>query len=282
MIARLARVAVCALLPAVVLAPAGAQTAAPSPTAAPTPISFTAHAHATVTVVTENGTFGGTAQLGMAQRTNLTRIDVLSLTSDSVPIPPIAVTAVIDRTANTVTVWNDTTKLYRVQPFIPRPAATATPRASATPRPSPRASATPRPPQRGTSPFANLDVLSVTLKLTGHTTTAGLPTTGLAFDLMVQRKGDKGPAHVTATTQVADEFTAFPVTIDVSLEPGATPFSAKLGYAVDDLTRGIPPATTFTVPAGYKEAPSLLGVIFPGRTPGGRTAVPSPSPSPRR
>jgi len=133
---------------------------------------------------------------------------------------------------------------------------------------------------RGTSPFANLDVLSVTLKLTGHTTTAGLPTTGLSFDLQVRKKGDTALSHVTALTQVADEFAAFPMTIDVSVEPGAAPFSAKLGYAVDELTRSAPPATSFRVPAGYKEAPSLFDVIFPGRS-GGWMRVRSPSPSPK-
>ena len=86
---------------------AGAQTPSPSPTVAPTPSAFSAHAHANVTVTTASGTYGGTAQLGMAQRGSQTRIDVLSLKSDSVPIPPIVVTVVIDRGANTLTAWSD-------------------------------------------------------------------------------------------------------------------------------------------------------------------------------
>ena len=121
-------------------------------------------------------------------------------------------------------------------------------------------------------------MLSVTLKLTGHTTTAGVPTTGLSFDLQVQNKGDTAATHVTATTQLADEYAVFPMTADISVEPGTAPFSAKLGYAVDDLTRGMPPATSFAVPAGYREAPSLIGVIFPGRGPSRSTPAPSPSP----
>jgi hypothetical protein len=264
--------------------PADAQTPAASPTPAPTPAGFTAHAHANVTVVTASGTYGGTAQLGMAQRANQTRIDVLSVKSDSLPVPPIAVTVVIDRGANTLTAWSDTTKLYRVQPFLPRSLAGATSRPSPTPRlsPAPRASATPRPVSRGTSPFAKLDVLSVTLKLIGHTTTAGVPTTGLSFDLQVQNKGDKTPTHVTATTQLADEYAVFPMTVDISVDPGTAPFSAKLAYAVDDLTRGMPPATSFSIPAGYREAPSLLGVIFPGRSVRMPSRAPSPAPSPAR
>ena len=256
---------------------AGAQTPKPSPSPAPTVVAFSAHAHANVTVVTQGNTFSGSLQLGVAQRTNLTRIDILSVKSDTIPIPPLTVTAVIDRGANTLTVWNDATKQYRMQPFLPRAAASASPRPS--PSPSPRPSSSPRAGlfPRGRSPFADLDVLSLTLKMTGHTTTSGLPTTGLSFDLQVQRKADKLPSHVVATTQLADDFPVFPMTLDVSVEPGMAPVNAKLSYAVDDLTRTAPPLEHFKVPAGYTEASSLLGVIFPGRF----VPMPSPSPSPK-
>jgi len=271
----------CAMLPVVVLGgAAGAQTAKPSPTPAPTPVVFSVRAHANLTVVAQGNTFAGAVQLAVAQRGDLTRVDVLSVKSDSFPVPPITVTVVIDRRAKTLTAWSDTTKLYRVQPFLPRPAASATPGASA----SPRASATPRPLQRGTSPFSKLDVLDATLRLTGHTTTAGLPTTGIAFDLQVRNKGDQATSHASATAQLADEFAAFPMTLDVSLEPGAVPFSAKLSYAVDDLTRSLPSLTRFEVPAGYTEARSMMNVIFP-RGPNAvptpvRSAAPLPTPSP--
>jgi hypothetical protein len=262
---------------------AGAQTPKPSPSPAPTAVAFSAHAHANVTVVTQGTTFTGSLQLGVAVRTNLMRFDILSVKSDSIPIPPLSVTAVLDRGANTLTVWNDTTKQYRVQPFLPRAAASALPRP-----PSPSASTSPRPRApfpRGRSPLADLEVLSLTLKMTGHTTTSGLPTTGLSFDLQVQRKADKMPSHVMATTQVADEFSALPMTLDVSVEPGMAPVSAKLSYAVDDLARSAPPLDSFKVPAGYTEAPSLLAVIFqrgsmPRPMPSAMP-MPSPSPSPR-
>jgi hypothetical protein len=278
MITQLARAAAFAALPVfafVLGAGAGAQTAppSPSPSPAPTPAGFSAHAHANLTVTAQGTTYAGSVDLGVAQRASLTRIDVLSLKSDSFPVPPITATAVIDRRANTVTVWSERTKLYHTQSFIPRAAASATPRPAAT------ASATPaRAAARSVSPFSSLDVLDVTLRLTGHTTTAGLPTTGLAFDLQVRKKGEQATSHVSATAQVADEYAAFPVTLDVSLEPGASAFGAKLSYAVDDLTRGLPPLSGFDVPAGYAEASSLLGVIFPRRS---GTATPSPRASPR-
>jgi hypothetical protein len=150
---------------------------------------------------------------------------------------------------------------------------------------SPRPNTSPRPVTRGRSPLADLDVLALTLKMTGHTTTSGLPTTGLSFDLQVQRKSDKTVSHVTATTQMADDYLVFPMTLDVSVEPGMVPVSAKLSYAVDDLTRDTPPLGRFTIPAGYTEASSLMSVLFQRRsTPAPSSmpmSMPSPSPSPR-
>jgi hypothetical protein len=262
--ASLARAAAFVALPILLVAQAvAAQTPKPSPTPAPTPVAFSAHAHANVTVTAQNGPMSGTAQLGLAQRGSLIRVDVLSVKSDTLPIPPITATLVIDRTANTVTAWSDTTKLYHVQPFLPR----------SSPSPTPRPGATPPPARRGASPLANLDVFEMSLKLTGHTTTAGIPTTGMAFDLQVRNKGATASSHVTASTQLADNFAMFPMSIDVSIEPGATPFNAKLAYAVDDFTAGPPPFATFDVPSGYTEAGSLLGVIFPNRRP----ATPAPA-----
>lgn len=245
---------------------ARAQTPAPrrTPAAAGTPVAFTAHAHGNFTLVTSGNTFSGALQLGMAQRAGLTRIDVVSVKSDTLPIPPIAgVTAVIDRNANKITVWNDVTKQYRVQTFnfsFARPSPT--PGASSRPSASPRPTASPRPPRRVTSPLANLDVLELTVKLTGHGTTSGLPTTGLSLDFRVQSRGAQNPAHVSATTQLADEFAVFPMTLDVTVEPGSPGLNAKLAYAVDDLTRTTPPLDRFTLPAGYTQARSIQDVIL--------------------
>jgi hypothetical protein len=100
--------------------------------------------------------------------------------------------------------------------------------------------------------------------MTGHTTTAGLPTTGLAFDFQVQGRNDRAPTHVTANTQLADDFAAFPMTIDASAEPGSGTFNARLSYAVDDLTRGLPAASMFVVPAGYTKVDSPFQVLFAG------------------
>jgi hypothetical protein len=266
-----ARVAACAMLVfAALIGTSGAQTPSPSPSPVPTPVAFSAHAHGNATFVMQSGTYSGTVQLGLAKRANLTRVDVLSLKSDSFPVPPISITVVLDQAARKFTAWSDATKLYYVQSLSPFP--------SPTPAGSPSTSPSPRP-RGGTSPFSKLEVFEMTMKLIGHTMTLGVPTTGMSFDLQVRNKGDKGTSHMTATTQLADDFAAFPMTADVSVEPGASPLSAKISYAVDDLSRAAPPAAFFAVPAGYREATSLIGVIFPGRPTA--TQKPSPKPTPR-
>ena len=244
-----------------------AATATPAPTAAPTPVAFTARAHADLHVDAQGTMYDGTAHVAVAQRGNLTRVDVSAAKSNAVPLAAIAFTIVVDRGANTISAWNDATRLYRTQRLVLH----ATP--SATPKPK----GTPGPGATGVSPFGKLDLLAVSITLTGHTTTVGLPATGLAFDMQVRKRGETATSHVTATTQLADDFPFLPLAIDVSVEPGAAPLRAHASYAVDDLVRVAPAADRFMIPAGYTEAPSFLGVLFPHRPVHG----PAPSPTPR-
>jgi len=234
--------------------PAAAQTPAPVPVA--TPAGFSATAHADGTIVTQGRTITGSLQLGMAERPGLVRIDLLAVKTDAMPIPPIRVTAVVDRRANTLTVWNDLTKNYYVQPFLPQ----ASPGASPRPTPTPSASV----PPQAMSPFANLDVLSVTIKMTGHTMTNGVPTTGLSFDLEVAKKGDAAPVHVLADAQIVDASAGVPMNLNVSVEREGSPNKANLTYAVDELTRGLPPLSRFKFPAGYTKASSIWVVVTRG------------------
>ena len=87
-----------------------AQTAPPKPAPAspsPTPLAFTARAHADVTVVSTGRTITGSAVLGMSQRANLTGVDVISVKTDAIPLPPVSATFVVDRSARTVTGWSE-------------------------------------------------------------------------------------------------------------------------------------------------------------------------------
>jgi hypothetical protein len=253
------RILLCVVPLAGLALPAGAQT--PSPAPSPSPLAFAARAHADVTIDAQGRTMTGDAQLGLSMRANLTRVDVLSVQSDAMTLPPITVSLVIDRTAHTITAWNDVTKLYHVQSFLPSGPASASPKAS----PTPKASSVPRAAPRAVSPFGNLDVFAMTIKLTGHTTTGGVPTTGMSFDLQVAKKGETVPSHVTAMAQLADEYAAFPMSIQISVEPAAAQFHANVAYVVDSLTHDLPPLTRFEVPSGYADAGSLVGVILPRR-----------------
>ncbi|HEY4439359.1 MAG TPA: hypothetical protein VGN14_02830 [Candidatus Elarobacter sp.] len=234
-----------------------AQTAPPAPSPSPAPLTFTALSHADVTFTTPNAVFTGNGKFGVSAAPGFVRVDVLSLTTPVFTLPPMRATLLIDRRAGTVTIWNDTTKRYYTQPLMPHLGGSS-------PSPSPRPSPSRRPVPRGTpgvSPLRDLEVLDVSLHLTGHTTTVGQPSTGLAFSLTVRRRTDAAESHVTATTQLADDFAAFPLTIEASVEPGTSPFSAKLSYAVDSLQRGDVPAATFRIPAGYTRATSVMDVV---------------------
>ncbi len=281
MIVRLVRpghLVACAVLVACVGEPAFAQSRpSPAPTAAPAPPGFTARAHADVSVQAQGQTFSGSVQLAVAQRDALVRVDVLSLHSDTLPVPPITATLVIDHNTRTVTAWNDSTRTYHVQRFeLPHVLGGASPSPSPA-VPSPRPSAAPRRAAPRMSALRDLDVLAFSMKLTGHTMTAGVPTSGLAFDFQVAKKGARGTTHVTATTQLADDYPVFPMTIDASAEPGSGGLVSKLTYAVDSLVRELPPPSRFTVPAGYTDAGSLFAVLAPGHA-GHPTPAPSPAP----
>lgn len=242
---------------------ANAQTRTPAPAApspSPTPLAFTVRAHANVTIVTTDRTITGSAVLGVSQRANLTRVDIVSVQTDAIPLPPISGTFVIDRSAKTVTGWSAATKQYYVQRMAPAPSP------GPTPTPKPQGLFT------GTSFLAGLDVMDLSAKLTGHTTTAGLPTSGLAIDAHFAKKGSLTVIHATATTQLADDYGGFPMTVDVTLDPGGSQ-SLKLSYAVDELTRALPAAAGFHVPTGYTKATSMLGVLIHSGT-----RRPSPAP----
>jgi hypothetical protein len=252
---------------------AAAQTPAPKPRATPrptsTPLAFTARGHAEISLVMADRQLSGTAELGMSQRANLTRFDVLSVHSDAFPLPPLSLTVVIDRTARFATVWSSVTKHFYVQRFT----------LSSGPGPTPAPS--PFPLFVGRSPFANLDVLDLRVRLTGHGMTADIATTGLEFEAHFAKKGSTNVAHVTATTQLADEYGGFPMAVDLGFDASGSTQTAKLSYAVDSLTRALPDITGFRVPTGYTRATSILAVIFSGITPGsGWTIVPPMSTSP--
>jgi len=251
--------------------PAPKSRATPGPT--PTPLAFTARGHAEISLVMADRQVSGTAELGMSQRAHLTRFDVISVHSDAIPLPPVNLTVVIDRTARSATVWSSVTKHYYVQRF------------TAASGPGPTPAPKPFPLFVGHSPFANLDVLDLRVRLTGHETTAGIATTGLEYEAHFAKKGSTNLAHVRATTELADEYGGFPMAVEVGFDMSGSAQSAKLSYAVDSLTRAVPDIAGFRVPAGYTRATSILAVILNNVTTGnGWTGLPAmhatPAPAP--
>ena len=229
------------------------------PAPSPLPPGLRARAHALVTVT---GPSTGTApprtltisiSLAVATRPNLVRVDVLSVKSDVAALPNLHFTAVLDRRANTVTLWNDAAKRYYLLTFLPQAAPTAAPRGSPTPVP------------RAVSPLSGLDILAIAITMTGHTVTNGVPTTGLSFDLRVAKKGQAVPVHVTATTQIVDDSAWLPMTIDAVVDAGTPPVGATFAYAIDELTRGMPPLSLFAIPPGYTRTNSPFAIIPHGK-----------------
>jgi len=224
-------------------------SASPRATATAAP-AFSAHAHVNFTAGA-NGAVTGDAQLVVLQRANLTRVELLSVHSDAMALPPIAGTILFDRASRTVTVWNDRSRRYYAQHIGPN-----------TFGPSPRPAAAPTPPVAPqASALRDLDVLEFSMKLTEHTMTAGLPATGLAIELRVAPHGSHASAHVTATTLIADDYAFFPLTLDLSADVTPGDRTAHLTYAVDSWQPALPPLTMFRVPPGYVRASSLFAVL---------------------
>ncbi len=226
------------------------------------PPGFTARAHANFTAGMQHAV-SGTAQFVLLQRGNALRVEILSVHSDAMPLPPISGTILIDRSTGTATIWSDATRRYYVQRLTPNLFGRATPR--------PQHTATPAPHARS-SPLRDFDVLSLSMKLTGHTVTSGIPTTGLAFDVEAAHHGMTAPTHLTATVQLADDYALFPVSLDATLVAASGARAGRLTYAIDSWQPTMPPLTMFRVPPGYMRASSPFAVFT------GPVRRPSPAP----
>ena len=246
--------------------------ASPPPSAAPSPVpsGFSGRAHITLSLPIRGSTMTVGARVAVAQRDQLTRVDLLSVDASMLPIQIPQLTFVLNRRTNAVTVWNAAAQVYHTQSFLP--AGFGGP---ARPAPAPGAMARPSRPER--SVLASLDLLTFDMRLTGHTTTAGIASTGLAFDMKIRQHEKTAVSHVTGSLQMADDFAFFPIALQAHVQVSAAATPAVLSYLVDSFDRQLPPAEMFVLPDGYREAPSLLGV-FSGIA--RRTALPSPSPSP--
>ena len=253
--------------------------ASPAPVASPvppaTPAGFSGRAHLTITFPTRSMTITATARVAIASRDLLTRLDVLSILTSIAPMQLGPMTVVIDRGSNMMTLWNGTSHTYYTQTFLPSMFGGA-------PRPTPSA-VRKRPAKPARSMLADLDLLTFDMRLTGHTVTAGLPTTGLAMEIKARQHRQTAVTHVTGAIQLADDYAFFPASLLIRAQTNPTIAPAVIAYAVDAFARDQPAADAFTIPDGYTQAPSPLAVIMglpPGRRAPAATATPSASPTP--
>ncbi len=240
---------------ALAFAPAGAAPPAPPvmPLVPSATRSFTGHAHGDLKVTFGGSTIDLTAHATLAQRDNLARFDITLDRGGIALLPPGGITLVVDRSAGTLTAWNDAAKLYYVQSLTPPPAP-----------PAPAATPAPRASLPARSPLADLDVLALNVQLNGHSTIAGFATTGIIATIDYRKKGAIATAHVHATVDLADDFAWFPVTLNATIDPAMSGVTGALTYAIDDVVQTEPPLAAFAVPSTYQKAATILRVISPG------------------
>jgi hypothetical protein len=249
-----------------------AQDAPASAPPSPVPSGFSGRAHITVTFPFQSSNMSASARVTVAQSDQLTRVELVSVDQSILPVQIPRFTFVVNRRTNTVTAWNDTARVYYTQAFLPQqfggPARLS---------PPPGTSARPSRPER--SALASVDLLTFNLRLTGHTTTAGIASTGLAFDMKVRRHGQTALSHITGTVQIADDFAFFPVAIQAQIHGNGLGTPATFLYTVDSFDRDAPLPEAFVIPDGYREATSLIGV-FTGVARRNRVPLAAPSVSP--
>ncbi len=246
-----------------------AQSPAPliTPPAAKSPAAnvMYVHAHATAIATPGGAPIRLVARVAVARSGDLTRLDLLSIAVSTSPMQLQGLVVVVDAHAKTVTVWNALTHLYATQPL---PFFNTSP---APPSPGPS-----HPSGRERSGLADLELFALDMHLLGHRTIIGLPSTGLGMTLKIRRRSDRVITRITGTAQLADDFAFLPLALDLKAQDSKP--VGSLSYAVDSFARALPPGFTFDVPAGYRVAPSLLGVVMSsfGALP---AVAPSPAPA---
>ena len=247
---------------------AGAQTESPAAAAA----GFSARAHLTIAFAMRGAKQSVAVRVAITQRNDLTRVDLVAFEVPGLSIKTAPMTFVIDRRANTITAWNDTTHVYYTQSFLPRSLG------GGAAQPSPAPSSTTAPDTRpARSVLAGLDLLTMDVRLTGHSVVGGIASTGLKLNAKIRRHGATAVSHVTASMAVADDFAFFPVALQAQLVGTGPSAGPSLTYAVDAFSRDVPAASGFALPDGYALATSLLRVVM---GPAPRRASPLPAASP--
>jgi hypothetical protein len=240
--------------------------------AAEGPAGFSARGNLVVTTEISGAKLHVGGNIALEERGSSVRLDVLSIgfpgtdptlsaLASSQLFPSGGYTVVLNRADRTYTVWSPSKRIYFTsQPGAQPPASNPAVAAATTVGSSNdmlHAFSAAR-------PLRDYRVFSASLNLTGHGTTNGHPTTGLAFALKRQeRTGSLMDVH--GTLELADDLDEVPVQLTASVNGagGAPPSSLRLDLTSID--RDTPPDADFSVPANYTRAERVTDVF--GRLP---------------
>jgi len=84
--------------------------------------------------------------------------------------------------------------------------------------------------------------------------------------MRTRKKGSLQVVHGDGDTQLADEYGAFPMTIDATLGPRGSA-EPEVSYAVDELTRALPAAAGFHCRRDTTKATSMMVIFSSGPQP---------------
>ncbi len=238
-------------------------SASPSPVA--TPVGFSSRAHATIVVSSPRGPIRLIARVAAERNGDRTRFDIRSIEGPPLPFRFDGISVVVDARSQKLIAWNRSNQTFFTQSLVP--SVPTTPAATS--------------PQRGTqrerSPIADLDLLSLDVRLGSRRLIVGLPSTALNVVAQTRRRGTSRITRLTGSVNMADDFAFFPLAVAMTAWQGKVA-TFKLSYALDTLERVVPPESDFAVPAGYRLASSIFAVIL--GLPDTATPPLSPSPAP--
>lgn len=260
---------VCALFTGALAMGAASGARAADPGA---PNGFAAKGSLTVQTELSGAKINVGGNIALEQRGQLVRIDVLSLSLPGVDsmlsslassqlFPPGGYSVVYDQAKHTYIAWSTSRKMYYENEgsgsSAPPPSNPGVAAATAVSSTSDILHAF-----SAARALRDYKVFSASLNLTGHGTTNGHPSTGVAFALKRQEKNATGdPLDVHGTLQLADDLNELPVQINASVNGagGAPPSTLRLDFTSIDART--PPDSDFAVPAGFTKAGKITDIL---------------------
>ncbi len=237
----------CALF---LLLPAAAQ-AAQDPNA-----GFTAHGTLVAQVAVAGTRINLGGDIAMMSRGNMLRFDLLRL---SVPgteptlnalitqfLPQGGITAVVDESQGSTTVWSDARRKFYVFPGKP---ASAPPAAASLGGGIPGAAGSIVQMLETGRALRDFTTFNESIAIRGRGTVNGHPSTNVHVAYRAQKRGG-ALSDITADLSLAEDVQYLPVRISGSLKPGN--YTGRLDFT--SINTMAPDASAFSIPSGYAQA----------------------------